>query len=165
MVKIREAEISDCPIILQFIKELADYEKEPDAVEATVEILEESIFKKQQAKVILLEDDGKSLGFALYFYNFSTWRGKAGLYLEDLYVRPQYRGKGYGKMLLSYLANQAVKDGCPRFEWIVLDWNTPSINFYKAMGAKPLDEWTVFRLENEALENLAKEYKENNPLK
>lgn len=159
MVKIREAERKDCPIILQFIKELAEYEKEPDAVEATIEILEESIFEKQQAKVVLLEEDGQSVGFALYFFNFSTWRGKAGLYLEDLFVRPQYRGKGYGKMLLSYLANQAVKQGCPRFEWIVLDWNKPSIDFYKAMGAKPLDEWTVFRLENEKLQTLAKIYR------
>lgn len=109
MVKIREAQRKDCPIILQFIKELAEYEKEPDAVEATVEILEESIFDKKQAKVVLLEENGESVGFALYFFNFSTWRGKAGLYLEDLFVRPQHRGKGYGKMLLSYLANQAVE--------------------------------------------------------
>ncbi|MEE1112558.1 MAG: GNAT family N-acetyltransferase [Bacteroidales bacterium] len=159
MVKIREAQRKDCPIILQFIKELAQYEKEPDAVEATVEILEESIFDKKQAKVVLLEENGESVGFALYFFNFSTWRGKAGLYLEDLFVRPQHRGKGYGKMLLSYLANQAVKQGCPRFEWIVLDWNQPSIDFYKAMGAKPLDEWTVFRLENEKLQVLAKTYR------
>lgn len=159
MVKIREAERKDCPIILQFIKELAQYEKEPDAVEATVEILEESIFDKKQAKVVLLEENGESVGFALYFFNFSTWRGKVGLYLEDLFVRPQHRGKGYGKMLLSYLANQAVEQGCPRFEWIVLDWNQPSIDFYKAMGAKPLDEWTVFRLENEKLQALAKTYR------
>ena len=164
MVKIREAERKDCPIILQFIKELAEYEKEPDAVEATIEILEESIFEKQQAKVVLLEEDGQSVGFALYFFNFSTWRGKSGLYLEDLFVRPQHRGKGYGKLLLSYLANQAVEQGCPRFEWIVLDWNQPSIDFYKAMGAKPLDEWTVFRLENEKLKDLANEFKKNYPL-
>mgnify|MGYP003292890598 CR=1 FL=1 len=123
------------------------------------EILEESIFDKKQAKVVLLEENGESVGFALYFFNFSTWRGKAGLYLEDLFVRPQYRGKGYGKMLLSYLANQAVEQDCPRFEWIVLDWNQPSIDFYKAMGAKPLDEWTVFRLENEKLNSLAKSYR------
>lgn len=159
MINIREAQRKDCPIILQFIKELAQYEKEPDAVEATVEILEESIFDKKQAKVVLLEENGESVGFALYFFNFSTWRGKAGLYLEDLFVRPQHRGKGYGKMLLSYLANQAVEQGCPRFEWIVLDWNQPSIDFYKAMGAKPLDEWTVLRLENEKLQALAKTYR------
>ena len=159
MVKIREAQRKDCPIILQFIKELAEYEKEPNAVEADVEILEKSIFDKEQAKVVLLEENGESVAFVLYFFNFSTWRGKAGLYLEDLFVRPQYRGKGYGKMLLSYLAKQAVELGCPRFEWIVLDWNKPSIDFYKAMGAKPLDEWTVFRLENEKLNSLAKSYR------
>lgn len=161
MVEIRYASRKDVSVILQFIKELAEYEKEPLAVEATEAILEESIFDKKQAKVILLEENGESVGFALYFFNFSTWRGKAGLYLEDLYVRPQYRGKGYGKMLLSYLAKQAVELGCPRFEWIVLDWNKPSIDFYKAMGAKLLDEWTVFRLENQELKNLASKYKES----
>ena len=159
MVEIRYASRKDVSVILQFIKELAEYEKEPLAVEATEAILEESIIKKKQAKVILLEENNESVGFALYFFNFSTWRGKAGLYLEDLYVRPQYRGKGYGKMLLSYLAKQAVELGCPRFEWIVLDWNKPSIDFYKAMGAYPLDEWTVYRLENEALSALAQKYK------
>ena len=138
MATIRQARREDCPKILQFIQELAEYEKEPDAVEASVEILEESI----------------------YFFNFSTWRGKAGLYLEDLYVQPSHRGKGFGKLLLSYLASQAVKHNCPRFEWIVLDWNKPSIDFYEAMGAKPLSEWTVYRLENEALQDLAKSYKE-----
>jgi GNAT superfamily N-acetyltransferase len=161
MVEIRYASRKDVSVILQFIKELAEYEKEPLAVEATEAILEESIFDKKQANVILLEENNESVGFALYFFNFSTWRGKAGLYLEDLYVRPQYRGKGYGKMLLSYLAKQAVELGCPRFEWIVLDWNKPSIDFYKAMGAKPLDEWTVFRLENQELKNLASKYKES----
>jgi GNAT superfamily N-acetyltransferase len=161
MVEIRYASRKDVSVILQFIKELAEYEKEPLAVEATEAILEESIFDKKQAKVILLEENNESIGFALYFFNFSTWRGKAGLYLEDLYVRPQYRGKGYGKMLLSYLAKQAVELDCPRFEWIVLDWNKPSIDFYKAMGAKPLDEWTVFRLENQELKNLASKYKES----
>jgi GNAT superfamily N-acetyltransferase len=161
MVEIRYASRKDVSVILQFIKELAEYEKEPLAVEATEAILEESIFDKKQAKVILLEENNESVGFALYFFNFSTWRGKAGLYLEDLYVRPQYRGKGYGKMLLSYLAKQAVELDCPRFEWIVLDWNKPSIDFYKAMGAKPLDEWTVFRLENQELKNLASKYKES----
>lgn len=144
MVEIRYASRKDVPVILQFIKELAEYEKEPDAVEATEAILEESIFDKKQANVILLEENNESVGFALYFFNFSTWRGK-----------------GYGKMLLSYLAKQAVELGCPRFEWIVLDWNKPSIDFYKAMGAKPLDEWTVFRLENQELKNLASKYEES----
>ena len=160
MATIRQARREDCPKILQFIQELAEYEKEPDAVEARVEILEESIFDKKQANVVFVEENGESIGFALYFFNFSTWRGKAGLYLEDLYVQPSHRGKGFGKMLLSYLASQAIKHNCPRFEWIVLDWNKPSIDFYEAMGAKPLSEWTVYRLENEALQDLAKSYKE-----
>lgn len=160
MATIRQARREDCPKILQFIQELAEYEKEPDAVEASVEILKESIFDKKQANVVFVEENGESIGFALYFFNFSTWRGKAGLYLEDLYVQPSHRGKGFGKMLLSYLASQAVKRNCPRFEWIVLDWNKPSIDFYEAMGAKPLSEWTVYRLENEALQDLAKSYKE-----
>ena len=160
MAVIRQAHREDCTKILQFIQELAEYEKEPDAVEASVATLEEAIFDKKQANAVLLEEEGESIGFALYFFNFSTWRGRAGLYLEDLYVQPSYRGKGYGKMLLSYLASQAVKNNCPRFESIVLNWNKPSIDFYKAMGAKPLSEWTVYRLENEALQTLAKSYKE-----
>lgn len=162
MATIRKAQRQDVPIILQLIKELAEYEKEPDAVEATEEILEQSIFDKQQANVVLLEEEGQTIGFALYFFNFSTWRGKAGLYLEDLFVRPEFRGRGYGKLLLSYLANQAQCNDCPRFEWIVLDWNTPSINFYKAMGAKPLDTWTVFRLENKALKDLSEQFEQLN---
>ena len=162
MATIRKAQRQDVPIILQLIKELAEYEKEPAAVEATEEILEQSIFDKQQANVVLLEEEGQTIGFALYFFNFSTWRGKAGLYLEDLFVRPEFRGRGYGKLLLSYLANQAQRNDCPRFEWIVLDWNTPSINFYKAMGAKPLDTWTVFRLENKALKDLSEQFEQLN---
>ena len=162
MATIRKAQRQDVPIILQLIKELAEYEKEPDAVEATEEILEQSIFDKQQANVVLLEEEGQTIGFALYFFNFSTWRGKAGLYLEDLFVRPEFRGRGYGKLLLSYLANQAQRNDGPRFEWSVLDWNTPSINFYKAMGAKPLDTWTVFRLENKALKDLSEQFEQLN---
>lgn len=162
MATIRKAQRQDVPVVLQLIKELAEYEKEPDAVEATEGILEQSIFDKQQANVVLLEEGGQTIGFALYFFNFSTWRGKAGLYLEDLFVRPEFRGRGYGKLLLSYLANQAQNNDCPRFEWIVLDWNTPSINFYKAMGAKPLDTWTVFRLENKALKDLSEQFEQLN---
>ncbi len=158
MATIRFAQRKDTPKILQFIKDLALYEKEPDAVEATVEVLEQSIFDKGQAKVIFVEENGEEVGIALYFFNFTTWRGKAGLYLEDLFVQPRHRGKGYGKLLLSFLANEAVKQGCPRFEWIVLDWNKPSIDFYQAKGAKPLSDWTVFRLENEKLQALAESY-------
>ncbi len=158
MATIRLAQRKDSHKILQFIKELAEYEKEPDAVEATAELLEETIFDNGQANVVFVEEDGQEVGFALYFFNFSTWRGRAGLYLEDLFVQPLHRGKGYGKLLLSYLANEAVKRGCPRFEWIVLDWNKPSIDFYEAVGAKPLSDWTVFRLENEKLKALAENY-------
>lgn len=158
MATIRQATTEDCKTILQLIKELAEYEKEPDAVEATEEVLRKSLFENHRAECVLLEEGDECLGFALYFYNFSTWRGKAGLYLEDLFVRKRFRGKGYGKLLLSFLANKAVKEGCPRFEWIVLDWNKPSIDFYKAMGAYPLDTWTVFRLENEALKALSAQF-------
>ncbi|HIW87950.1 MAG TPA: GNAT family N-acetyltransferase [Candidatus Onthomorpha intestinigallinarum] len=159
MAKIRKAVIEDCSAILGLIKDLALYEKAPDEVEATEETLVQSIFVRKEAEVVLLEEGNEVLGFALYFFNFSTWKGRAGLYLEDLFVREQYRGKGYGKMLLSYLATIAKEKGCPRFEWIVLDWNTPSIDFYKAMGAVPLDTWTVFRLNREGISKLASEYK------
>ena len=155
-VSIRNANEKDTPLILDFIKQLSVYEKLPDEVSATVEILEKSIFIEKSAKVIFILEDDKEVGFALYFYNFSTFTGKKGLYLEDLFVLENYRGKGYGKKLLAYLANIAVKEDCSRFEWIVLDWNTPSINFYKSFGAMPLNDWTVFRLQKENLNNLAK---------
>lgn len=155
-VSIRNANEKDTPLILDFIKQLSVYEKLPNEVSATVEILEKSIFIEKSAKVIFLSENDKEVGFALYFYNFSTFTGKKGLYLEDLFVLENYRGKGYGKKLLAYLANIAVKEDCSRFEWIVLDWNTPSINFYKSFGAMPLNDWTVFRLQKENLNNLAK---------
>lgn len=155
-VSIRNANEKDTPLILDFIKQLAVYEKLPDEVSATVEILEKSIFIERSAKVIFILEDDKEVGFALYFYNFSTFTGKKGLYLEDLFVLEDYRGKGYGKKLLAYLADIAVKEDCSRFEWIVLDWNTPSINFYKSFGAMPLNDWTVFRLQKDDLNNLAK---------
>ena len=155
-VSIRNANEKDTPLILDFIKQLSFYEKLPNEVSATVEILEKSIFIEKSAKVIFISENNKEVGFALYFYNFSTFTGKKGLYLEDLFVLENYRGKGYGKKLLAYLANIAVKEDCSRFEWIVLDWNTPSINFYKSFGAMPLNDWTVFRLQKENLNNLAK---------
>lgn len=155
-VSIRNANEKDTPLILDFIKQLSVYEKLPNEVSATVEILEKSIFIEKSAKVIFISENDKEVGFALYFYNFSTFTGKKGLYLEDLFVLEDYRGKGYGKKLLAYLANIAVKEDCSRFEWIVLDWNTPSINFYKSFGAMPLNDWTVFRLQKENLNNLAK---------
>lgn len=155
-VSIRNVNEKDTPLILDFIKQLSVYEKLPNEVSATVDILEKSIFIEKSAKVIFILEDNKEVGFALYFYNFSTFTGKKGLYLEDLFVLEDYRGKGYGKKLLAYLANIAVKEDCSRFEWIVLDWNTPSINFYKSFGAMPLNDWTVFRLQKENLNNLAK---------
>jgi GNAT superfamily N-acetyltransferase len=155
-VTIRNANENDTALILDFIKQLSVYEKLPNEVTATIEILHNSIFVEKNAKVIFILEDEIEVGFALYFYNFSTFTGKKGLYLEDLFVLENYRGKGYGKKLLAYLANIAIKENCSRFEWIVLDWNTPSINFYKSFGAVSLEDWTVFRLQKEDLNNLAK---------
>lgn len=155
-VTIRDANENDTALILDFIKLLSVYEKLPNEVTATLEMLHNSIFIEKNAKVIFILEDEIEVGFSLYFYNFSTFTGKKGLYLEDLFVLENYRGKGYGKKLLAYLADIAIKENCSRFEWIVLDWNTPSINFYKSFGAVPLEDWTVFRLQKEDLNNLAK---------
>lgn len=154
---IREANSSDINLIFDFICDLADYEKLRHDVTATPEILHESIFVKKQAEVLIAELDGLPVGFALYFHNFSTFKGKACLYLEDIFIKPQYRGKGYGKAIFNRLAQIAVERGCDRFDWAVLDWNEPSINFYKSLGAFPMDEWTVFRLTGDALKSVAKE--------
>ncbi len=156
-VSIRQANEKDTPLILNFIKQLSVYEKLPNEVSADVETLHKSIFIEKCAKVIFIMENDKEVGFALYFYNFSTFTGKKGLYLEDVFVLEEYRGKGYGKKLLAYLADIAVKEDCSRFEWIVLDWNTPSIEFYKSFGAFPLDDWTVFRLQKDNLISLAKQ--------
>ena len=158
-VRIRKANERDTPLILNFIKDLSVYEKLPHEVSATVEILHKSLFVEKNAKVVFILEGEKEVGLALYFYNFSTFTGKKGLYLEDLFVLEQYRGKGYGKKLLAYLADIAIKEDCSRFEWIVLDWNTPSIEFYKSLNAFPLSDWTVFRLQKEDLSNLAKQNK------
>lgn len=144
------------PLILKFIKELADYEKLLHEVVATEEILDEWLFDKQKAEVIFALENGKEVGFALFFHNFSTFLGRAGIYLEDLFVIPKFRGKGYGKALLEKLAAVAVERGCGRLEWWVLDWNKPSIDFYKSMGAVPMDEWTVFRIAGDTLEKMGK---------
>lgn len=153
--KIRQATVEDVPLILELIEALADYEKLLDEVVATEEGLEESLFEKKQAEVIILEEHGEGVGFALYFHNFSTFLGKANLYLEDLYVKPAYRGKGYGKALLSELASIAVNRDCERLDWWCLDWNQSSIDFYKSLGAIPMDEWTVYRVTGENLKKLA----------
>ncbi len=151
MLDFRFAKIEDVNLILDFIKELAEYEKLLHEVDASCESLTEWIFKKEKAEVIFALVDGKEIGMMLFFHNFSTFRGKAGIYLEDLFVKKEYRGNGYGRQMLEYLAKIAVERGCPRLEWICLDWNKPSIDFYEKMGAFPLDEWTVFRLTENAL--------------
>lgn len=154
MHSFRFATRRDIPLILQFIKDLAEYEKLLDEVVATEEILDEWIFGKDKAEVLFVLEDEVEVGFALFFHNFSTFLGRAGIYLEDLFVKPTYRGKGYGKALLEKLAEIAVERGCGRLEWWVLDWNTPSIDFYKSLGAEPMDEWTVFRITGETLQKM-----------
>jgi len=153
----RNAEETDCGLILFFIRELAAYEKMLDEVVATEELLKEQLFQKRRAEVIFACEDGREIGFALFFHNFSTFVGRAGLYLEDLYVLPDYRGRGYGKALLKRLAAIAVERGCGRMEWVCLDWNRPSIDFYRSLGAQQMDEWAIFRLAGDALAAAAKE--------
>ncbi|WP_276869922.1 GNAT family N-acetyltransferase [Allofournierella massiliensis] len=153
----RFARREDVPLILQFIRELADYEQLLSEVVADEATLEQWIFDKQKAEVIFAVVDGKEIGFALFFHNFSTFLGRAGLYLEDLYVQPEYRGNGYGKAILKKLAAIAVERGCGRLEWWCLDWNKPSIEFYRSLGAQPMDEWTVYRIAGDTLTSLAGE--------
>lgn len=154
-IQFRYAEPSDASLILQFIKELAEYEKMSDEVVATEELLEEWIFEKKKAEVVFAMEGDVEAGFALFFHNFSTFLGKAGIYLEDLYVKPEYRNKGYGKALLKKLAGIAVERGCGRLEWACLDWNQPSIDFYLSMGAVPMEEWTIYRLTGDTLQKAA----------
>ncbi len=154
-MEFRYAVREDVPLILSFIRELAKYEKMEDEVVATPELLERWIFDEKKAEVIFALDDGKEAGFALFFHNFSTFLGRAGLYLEDLYVKPEYRGKGYGKGLLKKLAEIAGARGLGRFEWWCLDWNQPSIDFYLSMGAEPMSDWTVYRIAGDTLTKLA----------
>lgn len=153
----RYAEEADTPLVLRFIRALADYEKMLDLVVADEVLLEDQLFRKKNAEVIFAMEDGKEIGFALFFHNFSTFLGRAGLYLEDLYVEQEYRGKGYGKAILKKLASIAVERGCGRLEWWCLDWNQPSIKFYRSLGAEPMSDWTVYRLTGETLKNLASE--------
>jgi GNAT superfamily N-acetyltransferase len=154
--QIRAARVQDVPIILELIRDLATYERAPDEVTATEEQLVDVLFGARPAAEVLLVFEAKlPVGFAVYFYNFSTWLGRPGLYLEDLFVKPEKRGKGYGRALLVELAKIARDRGCGRMEWAVLDWNESAINFYLALGAKPMDEWTVFRLTREEIARLA----------
>lgn len=151
----RYATRKDTSLILQFIKELADYEKMLNEVVADEKTLEKWIFDKQKAEVIFAIVDGKEIGFALFFHNFSTFLGRSGLYLEDLYIKPEYRKKGYGKAILKKLASIAVERGCGRLEWWCLDWNKPSIDFYLSLGAEPMSDWTVYRIAGDTLNKLA----------
>ena len=150
----RHATEKDTALILQFIKELAEYEKMLDEVVATEEILKEWIFEKEKAEVIFVLENEVEAGFALFFHNFSTFLGRSGVYLEDLYVKPEYRGRGYGKALLKKLAQIAVERGCGRLEWWCLDWNRPSIDFYLSLGAEPMKDWTVYRIAGDTLQKL-----------
>lgn len=156
--KLRFAEEKDTALILDFIKELAEYEKMLDLVVATEDILRESLFEKKAAEVIIGEYKGEPVGFALFFNNFSTFLGQSGIYLEDLYIKPEMRGKGMGKIMLSFLAKLALDRNCGRLEWWVLDWNEPSIQFYKKMGAVPMDEWTVYRVSGDNLKELGDKF-------
>jgi GNAT superfamily N-acetyltransferase len=155
MLTIRPATPADIPEILQFIRELAEYEREPQAAVATAEdLLRDGWGPQPKFRCMLAEWDGRPAGFALFFYNYSTWQGRAGLYLEDLFVRLPFRKLGIGKALLAHLAQIAVQEKCGRYQWQVLDWNTPAIDFYKSLGAKVMHEWLTMRVEGEELEKL-----------
>lgn len=151
----RMAEEKDSGLILEFIRDLARYEKMEDQVIATEEVLKEWIFEKKKAEVIFAEVENHPVGFALFFHNFSTFLGRAGIYLEDLFVKPEFRGRGYGKALVVKLGSIAVERGCGRLEWWCLDWNKPSIDFYLSLGAEPMKDWTVYRFAGESLKHLA----------
>ena len=153
---IRYANACDVGLILQFIKDLAEYENLLHEVAATEELLNEWLFEKQKAEVIIGELDGEPVAFALFFHNFSTFLGKSGIYLEDLYVKPEARGKGLGKIMLKQLAKITLERGCGRLEWWCLDWNKSSIDFYFSLGAEPMDDWTVYRITGDTLVELGK---------
>ncbi|WP_428818603.1 N-acetyltransferase family protein [Microbulbifer sp. MCCC 1A16149] len=158
-INIREAVIEDSALILHFVRELARYEKAEHEVIATQADIEKSIFGKESTvHALICEGESAPIGFAVYFFNYSTWQGKNGLYLEDLYVSPEHRGSGAGKALLKYLAKIAVSKNCGRFEWSVLDWNEPAIKFYESIGAKPKSEWVGYQLAGEALTDFSKSY-------
>jgi len=154
--RLRTATPADVPVILRMVRDLAEYERAPDAVVATEEdFLRHGFGPSPRFSVLLAEQDGEVAGFALWFFTFSTWLGKPGVYLEDLFVRPELRARGIGKAMMIELARIAVREGCGRFEWSVLDWNQPSIDFYRSLGARLMEEWVVCRLEGEALRSLA----------
>lgn len=155
--RFRYAEEKDTALILYFIRQLAVYEKMEDQVTADENLLKEWLFQKQTARVIFALEGEKEVGFALFFHNFSTFLGKGGIYLEDLFVLPEYRGKGYGKGLLKQLAKIAVSEGCGRLEWMCLDWNRPSIDFYLSLNAQPMEDWTLYRLTGDTLGKMAED--------
>lgn len=157
--KIRFAKEEDSQLILGFIKELAEYEKMSDQVTATEELIHQSIFKRKMAEAIIAEHGGKPIGFALFFHNFSTFQGLPGIFLEDLYIKPEFRGNGYGRNLLAFLAFLTAERGCGRLDWNCLDWNEPSKKFYKSLGAECLDMWSTYRLSDKTLRNLASEFR------
>jgi len=166
MLTIRPASASDVALILHFIRQLAEYEHEPQAVTATeADLLRDGFGPDPKFRVVIAEWDGKPAGFALFFHNYSTWLGRPGLFLEDLIVSPEFRGKGIGKKLLVHLAQLAVKENCGRFQWQVLDWNSPALEFYESLGAKVLKTWLTMRVEGDALERLAHEESEPQSLK
>ena len=156
-VTFRPAEEKDTALLLAFIRALADYEHMLDDVVATEEILSDWLLERRVAEAFFAVEDGVEVGFALYFHNFSTFLGRGGIYLEDLFVLPEHRGKGYGKAILTRLAQIARERGCGRLEWACLDWNKPSIDFYRSLGAVPMDEWTVYRVSGTSLTQLAGE--------
>lgn len=153
---IRFAAPGDEHVILGLIRELAEYEHALDEVIATPELLAEWLFERKTCECLILSTGGEDVGMALFFHNFSTWLGRGGIYLEDLYIKPEHRGKGFGTALLAKLAQIALERGCGRLEWACLDWNTPSIEFYKSLGAQTMDEWTVYRLTGDTLEAMAR---------
>jgi GNAT superfamily N-acetyltransferase len=152
---IRSATANDVPVILNFIRALAVYEKLAHEVVATEELLRHTLFEKKSAEVLLASEGGADVGFAVFFHNFSTFLGRPGIYLEDVFVLPEFRGRGYGKALLIHIARLAVERDCGRFEWSVLDWNQPAIDFYRSIGAKPLSEWTIQRMTGESIKSFA----------
>ena len=155
-MKIVRALPQDCEVILELIKDLAEYEKAPHEVKATVKDLEATLFSSQSSAFCdLVKVDSETVGFAIWFLNYSTWQGKYGIYLEDLFIKPEFRGAGYGKALLKHLAKLCIENGYGRLQWWVLDWNKPAIDFYLSLGAKAMDEWTVFRVSGDALKKLA----------
>ena len=157
MLSIRPATAKDAGLIVQFVRDLAEYERDPKAAVATeADFIRDGFGDDPKFKVVFAEWNGEPAGFALFFYNYSTWQGRPGLYLEDLFVKPEFRGKGIGKALLLHLAKIAVENNCGRYQWQVLDWNTPALDFYKSLGAEVMKEWLTMRVEGDALQRLAK---------